>query len=130
MTIPNLKIVESPVEDLVLKLVEQPRNDVTKQQCQGVMLGVHIPYFTLLVIIIKFWNIISLYHPRHTCITLDYVSSNTSNTGFRGSDYFSVSPWQPCDYDFIIPKKSQAPAIFMETGMKPDLRYVNPFVKI
>ena len=81
MTIPNLKIVESPVEDLVLKPVEQPTNDVSKQQCQGVMFGVHIPYFTLLVhvIIIKFWNIIS-YHPLHTCITLDYVSGNTSVT--------------------------------------------------
>ena len=52
----------------------------------------------------------NLYHPRHTCITRDIVKGNTGVSRviqvLQGSDYFSVLPWQPCDYDFITPKKS------------------------
>ena len=58
----------------------------------------------------------NLYHPRHTCITRDIVKGNTGVLRviqvLQGSDYCSVLPWQPCDYDFITPKKSWTLAKF------------------
>ena len=58
----------------------------------------------------------NLYHPMDTCVTRDEVDGNLGVLrviqDLRGSDYFSISPWQPCDYVFITPTKSQAVAKF------------------
>ena len=55
----------------------------------------------------------NLYHPRHNFITRDVVEGNTGVSRviqvFEGQIIFSVSPWQPCDNDFITPKKLKAP---------------------
>ena len=76
----------------------------------------------------------NLYHPRHTCITRDVVEGNTGVSRviqvFEGQ---IISPYHPGNH--VITTLSHRRNYrhmqnFMETGMKPNLRYVNTFVKM
>ena len=76
----------------------------------------------------------NLYHPRHTCITRDVVEGNTSVSRviqvFEGQN---ISPYHPGNHVITTLSHRRDHKLvqnFMETGMKPNLRYVNAFVKM
>ena len=76
----------------------------------------------------------NLYHPRHTCVTRDVVEGNTGVSRviqvFEGQ---IISPYHPGNHVITTLSHRRNYKLlenFMETGMKPDLRYVEPFVQI
>ena len=76
----------------------------------------------------------NLYHTRHTCITRDVVEGNTGVSRviqvFEGQ---IISLYHPGNHVITTLSHRINHRLFqnfMERAMKPDLRYVNLFVKI